>query len=315
MNSDPFGKVVNLASRTAKFVADTGLCETYPDDGGLFAEAAAAGDAIAAAYEAGDFAHAMRLIIEIADRANPYVENNAPWELRKDPDNATKLQEVCSVALNLFRQLAIYLAPVLPDLADKAGDLFGEKITSWEQSQSPLVGQPVAKFKHMMQRVDPKKLAAMIAESREQAAAEMLRAGSTNNAPTAGAAGQDRWQDGGAALAAEPIAAELSFDDFMKIDLRVARIVAADEVPEARKLIRLTLSLGGDQQRQVFAGIKSAYKVEELVGRLVVMVANLAPRQMKFGLSEGMVIASGPGGEEIYLLSPDSGAVPGQRVH
>jgi methionyl-tRNA synthetase len=308
VNSDLVGKVVNLASRTAKFIADAGLSESYPDDGGLFEQAAAAGDEIAAAYEVGDFAGAMRLIIEIADRANPYVEDNAPWELRKDPNNAAKLQEVCSVALNLFRQLAIYLAPVLPDLAAKAGELFGEEIVSWEQSKSPLTGAPIAKFKHMMQRVDPKKVEAMIAESQQQAEAEaelQLAAGGA----TPG------WDDGDEALTLEPIAAEISIDDFLKPDLRVARIIAADEVPGARKLVRLTLSLGGPHQRNVFAGIKSAYQPQELLGRLVVMVANLAPRQMKFGLSEGMVIAAGPGGDEIFLLSPDTGAVPGQRIH
>ena len=309
VNSDLVGKVVNLASRTAKFIAKVGLSETYPEDGGLFEQAAASGDAIAAAYEEGDYAQAMRLIMEIADRANPFVESNAPWELRKDPDNAQKLQDICSVALNLFRQLAVYLAPVLPDLAAKAGELFGEEVGSWEQSKTPLAGRPVAKFKHMMQRVDPKKVELMVSESKEEVAAELALA----SANTGGSPGG--WDDPADALAAEPIADEISFDDFMKLDLRVARIVEAKEVPEARKLIQLTLSLGGDERRQVFAGIKSAYRPDDLLGRLVVMVANLAPRQMKFGVSEGMVIASGPGGEDIYLLSPDSGAVPGQRVH
>ncbi|MFT5106364.1 MAG: methionyl-tRNA synthetase [Pseudoalteromonas tetraodonis] len=310
VNSDLVGKVVNLASRTAKFIADTGLSESYPDDGGLFQQAAQTGDAIAAAYESCDYAQAMRLIIETADRANPYVENNAPWELRKDPNNAQKLQEVCTVALNLFRQLAIYLAPVLPDLAARTGALFGEELTDWEQSKTPLVGKPVSKFKHMMQRVDPKKIEAMIEETREEVAAEQKLAASN----TVGAKSAGDWDDGADALNDEPLASEISFDDFIKVDLRVARIVAADEVPEARKLIQLTLSLGGDETRNVFAGIKSAYRAQDLVGRLVVMVANLAPRKMKFGMSEGMVIASGPGGEDIYLLSPDSGARPGQRV-
>ncbi|MGI9240837.1 MAG: methionine--tRNA ligase, partial [Verrucomicrobiales bacterium] len=237
VNSDLVGKVVNLASRTAKFIADVGLCDRYPDDGGLFEAAAAAGDEIAAAYEAGDFAQAMRLIIEIADRANPYVEDNAPWELRKDPDNVAKLQEVCSVALNVFRQLAIYLAPVLPDLAARAGELFGEEITSWEQSKSPLVGTQVSKFKHMMQRVDPKRVEAMVGESQEQAEAELKLVAQ-------GTAGGADWDDSDDALTLEPIADEISFDDFMKLDLRVARIIAADEVPEARKLVKLTLSLG-----------------------------------------------------------------------
>ena len=309
VNSDLVGKVVNLASRTAKFIADTGLSETYPDDGGLFEKAAAAGDAIAEAYESCDYAAAMRQIIEIADASNPFVEDNAPWELRKDPNNAQKLQEVCTVALNLFRQLAIYLAPVIPDLATKAGELFGEELTSWEQSKTPVTGKPINKFKHMMQRVDPKKVAQMVEESKEQAEAELKLTSSNNSSDT------NQWDDSAEELAAEPLSGEINFDDFMKVDLRVARIVEANEVPEARKLLQLTLSLGGEERRNVFAGIKSAYSPEELVGRLVVMAANLAPRKMKFGISEGMVIAAGPGGKDIHLLSPDPGAKPGQRVH
>ena len=306
VNSDLVGKVVNLASRSAKFVKDSGLSTEYPDDGGLFAAAAAEGDAIAAAYQACDYSHAMRRILDLADKANPYVENHAPWDLRKDPEKAGQLQDVCTVALNLFRQLAIYLTPVLPDLAAKTGELLGDPITSWDQAKTPLTGTPVNKFKHMMQRIDPKNVAAMTEDSKEESAAETAQ----NETPSL----PSTWDDSADAITAEPLADEISYDDFMKPDLRIARIVEANEVPEARKLIQLTLSLGGDERRNVFAGIKSAYKPEDLVGRLVVMVANLAPRKMKFGLSEGMVIASGPGGEDIQLLSPDSGAVPGQRV-
>jgi methionyl-tRNA synthetase len=206
------------------------------------------------------------------------------------------------VALNVFRQLAVYLAPVLPSLAEKAGALFGVAITSWSDAKQPLVGIPINKFQHMMQRVDPAKVKAMIEESQTERTAQVP-------SPT------QRWQDDDAALKAEPIAPEITIDDFAEVDLRVARVVEAKEVPEARKLVQLTLSLGGEVRRQVFAGIKSAYAPEDLLGRLVVVVANLAPRKMKFGVSEGMVIASGPGGEEIYLLSPDQGAKPGQRVH
>ena len=299
VNSDLVGKVINLASRSAKFVAKSGLSETYPDDGGLFEEFAKAGEKIAEHYEATDYSKAVRLIIELADKANPYVESNAPWELKKDPEKADQLQDVCTVTLNLFRQLVIYLAPVLPDIATKAGQLFGEELTSWEQSKTPLTGTKIAKFKHMMQRVDPKRIAAMIEESREEALATT----------------ESKWDDSDAALKAEPIEDEIAFDDFTKVDLRVARIIEANEVPEARKLVQLKLSLGGEETRQVFAGIKSAYELDDLVGRLVVMVANLAPRKMKFGVSEGMIIASGPGGKDIFILSPDEGAVPGQRVH
>jgi len=301
INSDLVGKVVNLASRTAKFVQGVGLSAEYPDDGGLFETFAARGDEIADAYEAGDFGKATRMIMELADQANPFVESNAPWELRKDESKAQELQDVCTVALNLFRTLSIYLAPILPELAQKAGELFSEELTSWEKSKAPISGREIDKFKHMMQRVDPKKIEAMIEESKELAAAD---------AP----APDGERDDTGDALAADPIAEEITIDDFFKTDLRVARIVEAKEVPEARKLVQLTLSLGGDETRNVFAGIKSAYELEELTGRLVVMVANLAPRKMKFGVSEGMIVAAGPGGEDIFILSPDEGAVPGQRV-
>ena len=302
VNSDLVGKVVNLASRTAKFVQQTGLSESYPEDGGLFDTFAARGDEIKAAYEDGNFSRAARLVIELADKANPFVEERAPWELKKDSDKAQELQDVCTVALNLFRQLTIYLAPVLPDLAAKCGQLLNDPIVLWEQSQTPLVGGSISKFQHMLQRVDPKKIQAMIDESTEEAQG-------TDKVSS------DQWDDSGAALAAEPLADEITFDDFSKLDLRVVRIIEANEVPEARKLIQLTLSLGGGETRRVFAGIKAAYQPSDLVGKLVIMVANLAPRKMKFGVSEGMIVASGPGGKEVFLLSPDEGAVPGQRVH
>ena len=307
VNTDLVNKVVNIASRTAKFVEASGLSAEYPEDGGLFADAAAQGAAIAEAYENTDYSKAMRLIIDIADRVNPFVEENAPWELRKDPANARRVQDVCTIALNVFRQLAIYLKPVLPDLAAKTGEFFGEELAHWDQAQSPVFGKAVNKFKHMMQRIESKKVSEMIEASREEAAAQAAA-----NAPKKA---EKDWGDSADAFVAEPLAEEMTFDDFMKVDLRVARIVAANEIPEGNTLLQLTLSLGGDERRNVFAGIKSAYKAEELVGRLVIMAANLAPRKMKFGVSEGMVIAAGPGGEDIFLLSPDDGAKPGQRVH
>ncbi len=311
VNSDLVGKVVNLASRTARFVSDTGLSSGYPDDGGLFAAAAAEADAIAADYEAGDFSKATRRIIDLADKANPYVEQNAPWELKKDPEQAHRVQDVCTVALNLFRQLAIYLAPILPQLAEQTGELLGDPITSWDQAQTPLTGSAVNKFKHMMRRVEPAKIEQMIEDTKEDTAAEAaLTASPASSSANAPAADDDSPQP----LIDEPIADTINIDDFAKVDLRVARIIAANEVPEARKLVQLTLSLGGDERRNVFAGIKAAYKPEDLIGRLVVVVANLAPREMKFGTSEGMIIAAGPGGEDIFVLSPDDGAQPGQRV-
>ncbi|NDC53122.1 MAG: methionine--tRNA ligase [Planctomycetia bacterium] len=311
VNADLVGKVVNLASRTARWLEATGLSAAYPEDGGLFARAAADSAEIAAAYEACDFARATRVIMLAADRANAYVDAGQPWKLAKaGPDAVRKLQDVATVALNLFRQLAVYLAPVLPTLAADAGALVGGPIRSWEESQTPLVGRPVGPFTPLMQRVDTKQIEALLAASRAEAASPGEFAMDTPGpSPTAGT-------DSGAALAAEPLASTCTIDDFSKVDLRVARIVAAEEVPEAKKLLKLTISLGGDATRTVFAGIKGFHEPAKLVGRLVVVVANLAPRQMKFGVSEGMVVAaSGAGAEGVYLLSPDSGALPGMRLH
>jgi methionyl-tRNA synthetase len=223
---------------------------------------------------------------------------------------------VCTIALNLFRQLAVYLAPVLPRLARQTGALLNDPITSWAQSQAPLAGTPVGKFEHMLKRVEEKDLQAMIEDSKPAEASRGVPAPGASETPIADIdeSGSLEWNDDGAALAAEPLAPECTIDDFAKVDLRVARVIAAEEVPEARKLLKLTLSLGGGSTRQVFAGIKAYYKPEDLVGRLVVCVANLAPRQMKFGLSEGMVAAAG-GKDEAYLLTPDSGAKPGHRLH
>jgi len=307
VNTDLVNKVVNLASRTAKFVETIGLSKKYPDDGGLFAAAAAAGDEIRDAYEACDYSRAMRLILALADRANPFVEEHKPWELRKDPARQGDLQDVCTVALNLFRQLVIYLAPVLPKLAEQTGELLNKPIERWDESKTPMVGTQVAKFQHMLQRVEEKDVHAMIEASKDSQSAPGELASASGDTT--------QWSDDGAALAAEPLAPECTIDDFTKVDLRVARVIAAEDVAEARKLLKLTLSLGGDNTRTVFAGIKEAYQPQDLVGRLVICVANLAPRQMKFGLSEGMVTACGPGGKEVFLLSSDSGVVPGQRVH
>lgn len=306
VNADLVGKVVNLASRTAKFVESIGLSPTYPDDGGLFSAGADAGAEIADAYENCDYSRAMRLIVELADRANPFVENNAPWTLKKDPSKQQQLQDVCTVALNLFRQITVYLAPVLPKLAEQAGQFLNDPITRWQQSQVPLTGTSVGKFSHLMKRIEEKDIQAMIEDN--QTTVEPA-------APDDSSAADSRWSDSGEPLAKEPMADECTIDDFTKVDLRVARIVSAEHVKEANKLLKLTVSLGGEHRKQVFAGIKAAYNPDDLVGRLVIIVANLKPRQMKFGLSEGMVCAAGEGGSEVFLLSPDSGARPGQRVH
>ena len=303
VNTDLVGKVVNLASRTAKFVESLGLSTEYPEDGGLFDRGAEAGEAIATAYENCDFNRAMRLIMELADRANPFVENREPWNLRKDPERQKELQDVCTIALNLFRQIAIYLQPVLPEIAEKTSSLLGDPITYWEQAGTPLIGTPVAKFEHMMKRIEEKDVDAMIDESKEENAAAAAEVNAT------------QYNDSAQPLIDEPLADEITFDEFVKIDLRVARVVKAEHVEEANKLLKLTLSLGGNETRQVFAGIKKAYNPEDLEGRLVVMVANLAPRKMRFGISEGMITAAGPGGEDVFMLNIDEGAQPGQRVH
>ncbi len=309
VNSDLVGKVVNLASRTARFVESVGLAPSYPHDGGLFKAAAVAGQAIVTAYADCDYARAMRTIMALADAANGFVENAAPWALKKDPSQAVKLQEVCTIVLNLFRQLAVYLAPVLPRLASQCGQLLDDPITSWEQSQKPLVGTQVAKFEHMLQRIKIEDVETMIEAGKEDNTATEPAEVATNELNSS------KWNDSDESLMAEPLAETCSIEDFAKVDLRVARVIAAEHVPDAKKLLKLTLSLGGDDQRTVFAGIKAAYEPEKLVGRLVIMVANLAARQMKFGLSQGMVTAAGEGGTQVFLLSPDEGAKPGHRVH
>ena len=211
--------------------------------------------------------------------------------------------------MNFFRQITVYLAPILPRLAEQSAELLNlpplEK-WHWDDARTalPQSGR-VNKFQHMLKRVETAQVQAMVEASTEK---------SPGDADTRAATGAAQ-QDGAEALAAEPLTPTCTFDEFAKVDLRVARVVAAEEVKESNKLLRLTLSLGGEEKRNVFAGIKGVYKPEDLVGRLVICCANLAPRKMKFGTSEGMVLAAGPGGKDIYILAPDSGAVPGQRVH
>ncbi|MHC4878451.1 MAG: methionine--tRNA ligase [Planctomycetota bacterium] len=307
VNSHLVGNIVNLASRSAKFIAGQNLSETYPEDGGLFAAAAAKADHIAELYETCDYNSALLEILQLADEANRFINDKEPWKLRKDPEKQDEVRDICSIVLNLFRQIVVYLTPVLPKLAEQAGELLNAPITHWDDAQTPLAGTPVSEFKHMMQRITKEQVDAMVEESRNVEEERSEETESTN-------AGS-QWDDGPEALEAEPLTDECTIDDFVKVDLRVARIIDAKDVPEANKLLNLTLSLGGGVTRNVFAGIKAAYKPEDLVGRLVVCVANLKPRQMKFGLSEGMVCASGPGGKDVFLLDVDAGAVPGQRVH
>lgn len=342
VDSDLVGVVVNLASRTAKFANATGLADVYPDDGGLFAEAAAKSEEIAAFYEDCEFGKAIRAILDVAYKANRFVEDAAPWTLRKEwarlekDENATpeerdaarrKLQDAVTVSLNLFRQVVVYLTPILPELAKKTEELLNTKITSWNDAQTPLLGTEVAEYRHMMARVPKEGIQAMIEESKDDLKptapaaetvenAENAPCAETENAENAAPVGIAPWFDSAEPLAAEPMSETISIDDFLKVDLRVGRIVEAEQVKEARKLLKLKISLGGDETRQVFAGIKAAYPdAENLIGKLVIFVANLQPRQMKFGLSEGMVVASGPGGPDVFLTFPDEGAKPGMRLH
>ena len=315
VNTDLIGKFINLASRTARWLRETGLSSTYPDDGGLFAQAAADGESIASAYESCDFARAMRIIMQAADRANQYVDNEQPWKIAKQgPEEQNRLQEVATVSLNLFRQLVVYLTPVLPKLADDVATLVGGPITDWNQSQTPLENLPVSTFRPLMNRVESSQIDALLAASTNTLSTSQGDT-VTETSHSTGTEPADLTQDSAEPLESEPLADTCTIDDFSKVDLRVARIIHAEEVPEARKLLKLTVSLGGDDRRTIFAGIKKFHRPEDLCGRLVIVVANLAPRQMKFGLSEGMAVAaSGAGAEGVYLLSPDSGALPGMRI-
>ena len=317
VNSDLVGKVVNLASRTAKFVAGDRLatqeeidryrvptaeqakeCAKPQFDTGIWDWHVTEAAFVAYDYENCDFAAAMRRIMLSADKCNRWLETMPPWKIK---DDLVLRRVVCTFALNHFRQLVVMLAPVLPSLKEKTEKLLGVPISSWNEVSNFLVGSPVSKFEHLMKRVELAQVQAMTDESKADAPA----------APAPAAA-----QDSAAYLEKEPLTAEhCTIDDFVKVDLRVARVLTCAEVPDSNKLLQMTLSLGGDQTRNVFAGIKGVYKPEDLVGRLVIMCANLAPRKMKFGVSEGMVLAAGAGGQEIFVLGADSGAQPGMRVH
>ncbi|AGA89785.1 protein containing C-terminal region/beta chain of methionyl-tRNA synthetase [Thioflavicoccus mobilis 8321] len=301
VNADLVGKVVNIASRCAGFIAkrfDGRLAETLPAPE-LFAAVVAAGESIAGAYERRELSRAVREIMALADRANQYIDEQAPWVVAKQPGREAELHGTCTQGLNLFRVLIGYLRPILPGTAMAAEAFLRIPPLTWNDLAEPLLGHEIAPFKPLMTRVDPERVAAMVEASKEDLAAT----GDAASAPT----GPNPH------LARDPIAEVVDFDTFARLDLRVARITAAELVPKADKLLRLTLDLGGES-RNVFAGIRAAYAPEDLVGRLTVMAANLAPRKMRFGVSEGMVLAAGPGGGDIFLLAPDAGAEPGMRV-
>lgn len=314
VDADLVNKFVNIASRCAKLLEGQPLADQYPEDGGLFRENAAASERIAELYENCDTNAALREIMLLADKANQFIDFKQPWVAKKDPARREEVREICTVGLNLFRQLAIYLAPVLPRIAQATGELLGAPISHWNNIQTPVLGNTVQSYSHLMKRVDIKKVHAMIEESKPADKPQPEAKGPETGAaaaPTVNSFGDTADEVTKEALISE----HCSIDDLMKADLRVARVLDAKHVEGADKLLQLTLSLGGDVTRNVFAGIKKAYKPEELVGQLVICCANLKPRQMKFGLSEGMVLAVGPGNSDVFLLRADSGAKPGMRVH
>ncbi len=295
VNSDLVGKVINIASRTAGFLVNqfNGVLADNVHDEALMAQFHAQVEPIAALFESGDTAKAMREVTALADAANQYIAKHEPWNMAKDPERRDAVQLVCSQGINMFRCLAIFLKPVLPEMAEKAEAFLSVAPLTWADAEAPLLGHTIRKFKPMLQRIETAQIEKMVDASKQPESA---------SAPTKARS-----------AATDEAAGVISIDDFMKVQLKVARIVEAAPVEGADKLLQLTLDVG-DHRRQVFSGIKAAYQAEDLVGRLTVVVANLAPRKMRFGVSEGMVLAAGPGGSDIFLLSPDSGAEPGMQV-
>lgn len=303
VNSDLVGKVVNIASRCAGFLRkrfDNTLSDSLVNPE-LYREFVAAGEGISVQYEAREYGHAMRAIMALADRANQYIDDAKPWVVAKQEGEDLNLQGICSMGINLFRVLMAYLKPVLPTVAVEVETFLNIPALHWDSVIEPLKGHQVNKFKPLLQRVEQSSIDAIVADS-----AETHIEISTQSAEKPKTEVKTDRE-------IEPIAETIQFDDFAKLDLRIAKIITAEHVEGADKLLRLQLDLGGEQ-RQVFAGIKSAYKPEDLEGRLTVMVANLASRKMRFGLSEGMVLAAGSGKGDLFILSPDSGAEPGMRV-
>ena len=322
VNSDLIGKYVNIASRCAGFIAkrfDGKLASSLSDDAKGWIARALHGENgerqanIAANFEAREFGKALREVMEVADVANRYVDENKPWILAKDETKTAELHDVCTAALILFRQLTILLSPVLPHVAARVREFLGDDAYSWDDTQgervyAPLLGRTIGAYSHLMQRVDAKMIEDLFDKPApaEAAAAPAAPAAGTAAVPAAPASD------------IEELAPEISIDDFTRIDLRVAKIVNCEHVEGAGKLLRLTLDVGEGRYRNVFSGIKSAYQPEQLIGKLTVLVANLAPRKMKFGVSEGMVLCASAKDEKanpgLYLLEPVSGAQPGMRI-
>lgn len=325
VNSDLIGKYINIASRCAGFIAkkfDGKLAaELSPTARAWIAKALTVDGAerqanIGNNFENREFGKALREIMEIADITNQYVDENKPWILAKDEGKIAELHEVCTTALILFRQLTILLSPVLPQIAARVAEMFGERDLSWNDSQGdavwqPMLGRTIGAYAHLMQRVDAK----MVEELFDRPAVSTAPATPAPLAALLTAAPVSGAVD---ALDIEPLAPEISIDDFTKIDLRIAKIVNCEAVDGSTKLLRLTLDVGEGRHRNVFSGIKSAYQPEQLIGKLTVLVANLAPRKMKFGVSEGMVLCASAADEKLdpglYVLEPWPGAKPGMRI-
>ena len=294
VNSDLVGKLVNIASRTAGFISKkfAGRLSSELANPDLVEAIRAKGPDIQEAFENREFSKATREIMALADDVNAWIAEMAPWQLAKNETTLPDVQPICTTAINAFRLLVLYLKPVMPTLSVEVQHFLQVDRLDYEGLNHTLLDHQIEAFTPLITRIEMKDVEAMIQP-------EVTEIKETTETSTSGAI--------------EPIEAECTIDDFAKVDLRVATIVSAEAVEGADKLLKLTLDLGGEQ-RQVFSGIKAAYRVEDLVGRQTVMIANLAPRKMKFGLSEGMVLAAGPGGSEIYLLEPDQGAIAGQRI-
>jgi len=293
VNADLVGKVVNIGSRCSGFISKRfdGMLSSECSESDLFQQFIDAESDIADLYENREFGKAMREIMALADKANQYIDDKKPWLIAKEEGKDLELQQVCSVGLNLFRILVAYLKPVIPVLAANAEQFLNLPAQAWPSDAQPLLIHKINAFIPLMTRVDPEKIAAIVEASKEN----------LEKTPQP------------VAKRFDPIAELIEIDDFAKIDLRIAKIINAEHVEGAEKLLHLTVDIG-DETRSIFAGIKSAYAPEDLIGKLTVVVANLKPRKMRFGLSEGMVLAAGPGGKDLWVLSPDDGAQAGMRV-
>ncbi|MDX8125766.1 methionine--tRNA ligase [Methylomonas sp. OY6] len=311
VNSDLVGKVVNIASRCSGFIAKRfdGLLSAECAEPALFQQFVDANSTIADLYESREFGKAMREIMALADKANQYIDEKKPWLIAKEEGKDAELHAVCSMGVNLFRLLVVYLRPVIPTLATNAESFLNIPAQSWPSDAQPLLDHKINSFVPLMTRVEPDKIAAIVEASKEN----LEKTPPVVAKPGKQAAAVENNPEQVAKAIAEPIAEAIEIEDFAKIDLRIGRIVKAESVEGAEKLLQLTVDLG-TETRNIFAGIKSAYAPEELEGKLTVVVANLKPRKMRFGTSEGMVLAAGPGGKDIWVLSPDQGAQPGMRV-